>query len=48
MGSASNLAAVSFREAPKDLLQHSGLSALTFSMFDFTPSPNMSAVYESV
>ena len=48
LGSASNRAAVSFREAPKDLLQHSGLFALTFSMFDFTPSPNMSAMYESV
>ena len=32
VGSASNLAAVSFKEAPKDLLQHSGLSTLDSSI----------------
>ena len=48
LGSASSLAAVSLSEAPNDLLQHSGLFALTFSILEFTLSPNMSAVYESV
>ena len=35
-GSASNRAAVSFREAPKDLRQQSGFSRLLFPILKFT------------